>query len=210
MSVNSRLIAVAVALCLAFASQARGALLYDLTGFSSDDNLPLSAHISLDALNPYELKVSITNQSYDAGPDNRITHYGIQIGHDAVTAAVVAAETKGTWSIIEDSKLPGGGAPTFEFLHSSGVTPPNGLYLDDTLTILFTSTTPIFDPLDISAWNPANKGDYLMAAKWQSVGILNDNDSGTGGTLTLIPEPSTASLLGLPALLLLMRRRRHC
>jgi len=210
MKLLRRLTAVlAAAACLTFAGHAQAALMYDLSGFSSDEGLPLSALVVLAPLSPNELKVSVTNQSHDAGPSNRITFFGIQIPNDVVTAAIVAAETHGTWSIQTDGKLPGGGAPTFEFLHSSGVAGNQGLKLGETLTVLYTAQSPIFNNLDPSDWTPTTKGDYLMAAKWQSIGINHSEDSGTGGKLTVIPEPATAGLLGIPALLLLMRRRRR-
>jgi hypothetical protein len=205
MSRKLPLFALLFAMVFMVCGQAKADVLY-LTGFGASTDLPLTATVTIDSVSAYEIKVTITNTSIDAGDDNRITYFGIQVPNDTVVGDIVDAETDGDWKIETDSKLPGNGADEFEFLQtlvSMGGQP--GLKLGETLTILYTSTDPIFDPLDIFSWELTDKNEYLAAAKFQSVGD-NDNDSGVAGVT--VPEPASAALMLLGLGMLMSRSRR--
>lgn len=205
MSRKCSLMTLLVATLLLACGQVKADVLY-LTGFGASTNLPLTATVNITGVSATEIKVAITNTSTNAGPDNRITYFGIQVPNDTVAGSIVTAETDGDWQIELDSKLPGNGADEFSFLQSlvsSGH--QNGLKLGETLTVLYTSTSPIFDPLDIFTWELTEKNDYIAAAKFQSVGD-NGNDSGVAGST--VPEPASAMLL-LPGLAMLFRRNRR-
>jgi hypothetical protein len=180
---------------------------FDLVGNSASLDLPLSARIAMDVLSPSQLQVTVTNTASLAGPDNRITYFGIQIPGDSVTAGVVDAFSDGDWSVTPGGVVPGAGAEAFAFLHSaegSGITA--GLNLNESLTVLYTSASPIFDPLDLGTWTPTAQKGYVMAAKFQSVGSKG-TDSGVAANI--VPEPASISLLALGAACLLMRRPRR-
>ncbi len=200
------LFALAFAMLFMVCGQVKADVLY-LTGFGADTDLPLTATVNVESVSAYEIKVSITNTSTTAGADNRITYFGIQVPNDTVIGDIVDAETDGDWQIETDSKLPGNGADEFEFLQtlvSKGGQP--GLKLGETLTVLYTSTDPIFEPLDIFAWELTDKNEYLAAAKFQSVGD-NGNDSGVAGVT--VPEPASAALILLGVGMVMGRKRRE-
>lgn len=198
-------LALVAAVLLMVTGQIHADVMY-LTGMGASSNVPLTATMNITSLSATELKVSITNTSTNAGADNRITYFGIQVPNDTVSGSIVIAETDGNWDIDLDSKIPGNGADKFEFLQSlTSNGGQNGLKLGDTLTILYTATNAIFQPLDLLTWPPTNKNDYIAAAKFQSVGS-DGNDSGVAGTI--VPEPASAMIL-LSGLVWLLRRNHR-
>lgn len=207
---RSTVLAIVAALVLALGTSARGAM-YELEAFGSSTGLPLTADVNIVALTPNTLQVSVTNTAYNAGLGNRITYFGVQAPNSGVAAAIDTANSSDTWSILTNAKLPGGGADSFNFLFDvQGSGASAGLNLGETLTVLFTAASPIFNNVDPFDWNPTAKMGYVIAAKWQTVGA-NGNDSGTGGSLRVIPEPASLGLMSLGMLALLGRRRpvRH-
>lgn len=205
MTAKTSLLTVLFAMLAMTCSQLKADVLY-LTGFGADTNLPLTATVIVESINANQIKVYVTNTSVNAGVDNRITYFGIQVPTNVV-ASIVTDETHGDWQIETNSKLPGNGADEINFLQSlvsNGG--QSGLKLGRILTILYTSTDPIFEPLDIFAWDLTDKNDYLAAAKFQSVGD-NGNDSGVAGVT--VPEPASAALMLLGFGMVMGRRRRE-
>ena len=196
--------------CLAGLTATASADTYNLFGTSSDYRTPLSATVQFNVISANEMTVAVTNTASDAGPDNRITYFGIQLPDDKIRVDLNESETDGSWAVENNGKLPGKGANRFDLL--AKVTSPshgNGLHLGDTLTMTFYSVEGSFDPLNVNDWERTSKNSYLMAAKFQSVGGGGE-DSGVATDFTpqSVPEPASAALLIMGGLMVCGRRRR--
>jgi|GEM_PF-7116833 len=207
---KSGMFAIAGATLVLILSAGANANTMKLSGFSSDDKLPLSAQVHFDVQSPNDLIITVTNTASSAGPDNRITFFGMQLPEEKIKVDIVESKTDGSWKIDFKGKLPGAGANRFHLL--TKVTSPahhNGLQLGEQLTLSFHSDADVFEPLTLDDWQRTNKSNYLLAAKFQSVGG-DGEDSGVATRFTpqTVPEPASLGLLVLGGLLVCSRSRR--
>lgn len=65
------------------------------------------------------------------------------------------------------------------------------------------------DTVDLAAWKAElTTGNYFLGTTAIDSTVFDDNFQVTGNTLSLVPEPSSAALLGLGGLALILRRRK--
>lgn len=195
-----------------------GADVMTLTGEGAGTGAPLSADVDFDVTSPTSLRVTVTHTADKGGGDARLTYFGLQLQNENIDVQIDPS-TFGSWKILQDSKLPGGGADTFNWLFKSDGNGATGLDLGQTLVINFISSLPLFSNFDLGTWTPTTKNHLLAEVKYQSVGPFAE-DSGeafnTGTTLTqrsspssaapVVPEPATLALLAGGLLLMLPRR----
>mgnify|MGYP003342652048 CR=1 FL=1 len=137
-----------------------------LTGQGASTGAPLSADVDFDVTSPNSLRVTVTHTADQGGDSARLTYFGLQLQTDNLKVDLDPA-TFGSWSILQNAKLPGGGADTFNWLFQSSGTGATGLDLGQTLVINFISNQPLFTNLDLSTWKPTTKNNLLAEVKYQ-------------------------------------------
>jgi len=191
--------AIAAAIVLAATLNHAGADMIELSGQGASSNVPLNAQLDVHIVDPYSVILTLTNNAYDGGADNRITYFGFQMPTAGVSINI-DSESDGSWSAKQYAKLPGAGANTFNWLYQTkdkgGAA---GLNLGQSLVLNVLATQPVFDPLVTADWSPTSKHGYLFAAKFQSVGI-DAEDSGVAiqSTPTTVPPSSPPPQASIP------------
>jgi len=95
---------IAAAIVLAATLNHAGADMIDLAGQGASSNVPLNAQLDVHVVDPYSVILTLTNNAYDGGADNRITYFGFQMPTAGVSINI-DSESDGSWSAKQYAKL---------------------------------------------------------------------------------------------------------
>lgn len=193
---------------------ARADLMY-LTGQEPTKKIDLAAELDFQVLSPDSLKLTLLNTTSTAGDSARVTYFGIQLPTTGLSFSLDPIDAP-NWSISQNSKLPGGGADTFNWLFTNTEKGLGGLMFNESLSFLVKSDQPLFDKLDLSTWNLTTKNNLLAEVKFQSVGpsaslsgeAFSSNTKLTPSGSPVVPEPASLALVVAGLAFMLPRRRR--
>lgn len=145
-----------------------------LKGTDTTGKIDLSASLDFEILSANSLRLTLLNTTDPLGQKNYISSLGIQLPTEGLKIALDPSSA-GSWSLSQNSAIEGQLPDLFNWVLSTNSKEPAGLFVKESLVLLVESEKPLFDPIELKAWETSPKNNLLAM-----VGFGSYTDYGSG------------------------------
>jgi PEP-CTERM motif len=138
-----------------------------LTGTDTTGKFDLSANLDFQVLSANSLRLTLLNTTDPLGQKNYISSLGIQLPTQGLKIALDPSSA-GTWSLSQNSVIDGQTPDLFNWVFSTNSKEPAGLFVKESLVLLVESEKPLFEPLELKAWETSPKNNLLAMVGFSS------------------------------------------